>query len=737
MTVHTALLLVSLVVSGRVRDAVTLAPVAGVTVRVAGTPLATISDDSGRFSLDAPSGARLRLSRLGYTTLEVVVTGDSLGDLRLVPSIRALEGVTVTALRGYGAGRDAPITDREITKAEIERSYSGQEMPILLSALPSMTAYADNGAYSNYTYFRLRGIDQTRINITLDGVPMNDMEDQGVFFSNFPDFGNSIQSVQVQRGVGTSSQGTAPYAGSINFESISLANAPRGGELQVGGGSYGTYRGSAEWQSGMLGNRYAVYGRVSSQQTDGYRDHSGNRSAGGFVSAGYFGARDLAKLTAFTGVSRNELSYVAASEAEVRGDPRINPLGESDRFRSSLVSLAYTRAIGESGALSATAYTFDAGGDYDVRIEDALWNFNLESRVSGGFVNWNAQLGAITLALGAHASTYYRDHWLYIPPDLGTPAYVNTGHKDDASAFAKMSYDAGAFTIFGDVQARRVWYRYVPDENAGIGERAIRWDFVNPKLGVSYRPAARWTVYASVGRNGREPTRNDMFAGFDNLDTTNADFVGPFERVRPERVLDTELGAAYRSSALTADANLYAMEFRNEITPIGALSYIGLPLRKNVRRSYRRGVEGEVVYRGLPRWTLGANAALSWNRIAEYTDDASQATFHDVEPLLTPRVVTNQRVEFRPLAWLSVLADGRYVSRSFLANTGDARFTTPGYYVLDGGVRWSIGTSAVLFQVRNLTDVLAFTSGYTDGTTSYVYPLAGRNVSATVVLRVR
>jgi iron complex outermembrane recepter protein len=736
MTVHAAFLLLSLVVSGRVRDAVTLAPVPGVTVRVAGMPTGTITDDSGRFSLDAAVGARLRLSRLGYTTLEVAIANESLGDVLLVPSIRALEGVTVTALRGYGAGRDAPISDREMSRAEIERAYSGQEMPILLSALPSMTAYADNGAYSNYTYFRLRGIDQTRINITLDGVPMNDMEDQGVFFSNFPDFGNSIQSVQIQRGVGTSSQGTAPYAGSINFESISLANAPSGGEVQVGGGSFGTYRGSAEWQSGMLANRYAVYGRVSSQQTDGYRDNSGNRSTGGFVSAGYFGSRDIAKLTAFTGVSRNELSYVASSEDDVRRDPRINPLGESDRFRSSLLSLAYTRAIGETGSVSATAYTFDAGGDYDVRIDDALWNFNLESRVSGGFLNWNEQLGAITFSLGAHASTYYRDHWLYIPPVLGTPAYLNTGHKDEASAFAKVSYDAGAFTIFGDVQARRVWYRYAPDEHAGIGGRAIRWDFVNPKLGVSYRPAPRWTVYASVGRNGREPTRNDMFAGFDNLDTTNADFVGPFERVRPERVMDTEVGASYRSSRLTVDANLYAMAFRNEITPIGALSYIGLPLRKNVRASYRRGLEGEVVYRGLPRLTLGANAAVSWNRIAEYTDDASGATFHDVEPLLTPRFVANQSVELRPLARLSVLADGRYVSRSFLANTGDARFTTPGYYLVDGGLRWSLGTSAVLLQVRNLTDVLVFTSGYTDGTTSYVYPLAGRNVSVTLVLRV-
>jgi iron complex outermembrane receptor protein len=205
--------------------------------------------------------------------------------------------------------------------------------------------------------------------------------------------------------------------------------------------------------------------------------------------------------------------------------------------------------------------------------------------------------------------------------------------------------------------------------------------------------------------------------------------------VHPERVFDTELGASYRSTELTVDANLYAMEFRNEITPIGVLSYIGLPLRKNVRSSFRRGFEGEVMYRGLPRLTLGANAALSWNRIAEYTDDATSLTFTDVEPLLTPRFVTNQSMELRAHPRLALLADGRWVSRSFLANTGDARFTTPAFYTIDGGARWHLGASSVLLQVRNLTDERGYASGYTDGTTSYFYPIAGRNVMLTIVAR--
>lgn len=719
-------------VTGQVRDAVSRTPVEGVTVQVVGTAIGTLTDASGTYRVDAEAGMRLRFTRLGYAPLELTVRADSVLDVRLVPSARALEGVTVTTIRAASVESGAPITQRVVGRAELESRYSGQEMPLLLTTTPSITSYSDGGAYSNYTYMRLRGIDQTRINITLDGVPLNDAEDQGVFFSNFPDFANSIQSVQIQRGVGTSSQGTAPYAGSVNFESVALSRSVRGGELQLGRGSFDTNRGSAEWQSGPLAERFALYARISSQQTEGYRRHSGNRSAGGFFSAGYFGDDATLKLTALSGVSRNQEAYLASSLDAIRADPRDNPLTEAerDRFTQSMVSLAATRLMGAS-VLSATAYTVGAGGNYDVLIDGDLWNFNLESRVTGGFANWSLQRGAWTASAGAHGNTYARDHSLYIRPDFGTRLYLNTGHKREGSAFAKTAYQHGRATFFGDVQARHVWYRYVPDADAGIAERRITWSFLNPKVGVTVQATPQVALYASVGQNGREPARNDMFAGFDNLDTTNADFVGPLSRVRPERVRDTEAGVNYRGGSLDLTANLFSMDFRNEITPIGALSYIGLPLRKNVRSSFRRGAEVDARWRVMPQLTVAGNVTASHNRIAAYTDDATGETYRDVEPLLTPRLVSNHSVEFAPGAGLRFLFDGRYVSRSYLSNTADRRFTTPPAYALDAAVDWRVGAVSFLMQVRNVTNARVYTGGYTDGVTPYYYILAARNLHVT------
>jgi iron complex outermembrane receptor protein len=309
--------------------------------------------------------------------------------------------------------------------------------------------------------------------------------------------------------------------------------------------------------------------------------------------------------------------------------------------------------------------------------------------------------------------------------------YRNRGDKDDASAFAKASYERGSLTLFGDVQARTARFRYEPDDNAGIPSSSIHWTFVNPKVGASYRWRPNMAFYASLGQTGREPTRNDMFAGFDNVDTTNAAFVGGLDRVHPERVRDIEAGVTVLRPGLTLNANVYSMDFRNEITPIGALSYIGLPLRKNVESSYRRGVELDLVYRGFQRVTVGGNATVSWNRIREYTDDAAGLTYRDVEPLLTPRFISNQRLEVVLSRQVSLLADGRYLSRSYLANTEDTRFVTPAAYAADVALDWRIGNVSLLAQARNVGDARVFTGGYTDGQSSSYYVLAGRNLIVT------
>ena len=650
---------------------------------------------------------------------------------------RRLEGVTVTAIRGGAIGEGAPLSQRTLTRAEIEQRSFGQEVPLLLQGTPSLTSYAETANYWGYSYTRLRGIDQSRINLTIDGIPLNDPEDQVLYFADLPDLASSIESVQIQRGVGTSSAGTASFAGSINFETTPLA-ASREGELQVEGGSFGSRRASAEYRSGLLANGLAFYGRLSDLQSTGYRYHSGVLGRSAFVSAGYFGARDVVKVMATAGLLHDTLSYLAVPATELARDRRINPLQptELDRFGEQLVSAAYTRSLSATSSLSTTMYRISASGNYDVAIDPDLWNYHLDFVWYGLTSAWSWQGEGMRVNIGVNANRYARDHYAFVRPDLTDAQYFNTGHKGDVSGFAKVAYDVGRATLFGDVQTRRAEFRYVPDSRADIAPRSISWTFLNPRGGVTYRLAPALAVYGSYGVTSREPARGDMFAGFDNLDTSNVAFVGDLSRVRPETVHDAEAGITLTTDAVRLQANLFSMDFRNEIEPIGALSYQGLPLRKNVHASYRRGVELDGRVRLTTKITASANATLMRARIADYTDDASGESFHGVPPLLTPRVVSAQRLEWQPIAALSFWGEGRYSGQSQLDNTGNAALILPAAYVFDASTVWrfSSGRHALELRGNNLTNSKRYGSGYGSGDTPYYYVLPPRSVFVTLKL---
>ena len=647
-------------------------------------------------------------------------------------SARKLERVMISAVRESAA----PISQKTVTQKEIQQHYFGQDIPLVLqSTTPSLTSYAETGNYWGYSYIRLRGIDQSRINITIDGIPLNDPEDQVLYFADFPDLANSLQSIQVQRGVGTSSNGTASYAGSINMETTSLVGAPRGGTLQVQGGSFGSRRASVDYNTGQLPNHFAFYGRVSGLHTDGYRYHSGVEGASGFLSGGYFGDRDILKFTAIAGLMRDTMAYLAVPEADLAVDRRINPLSprERDGFGERLLSLAYTHLLSGNSSMSTTLYRLSATGDYDVLL-DSLETLHLDFVSYGVMSAWSYHRDGVKLDLGVNADTYARDHYAYMHPDLVNALYFNTGHKQDQAGFAKLAYTVGRATLFGDVQARHATFRYAPDKDADIPGSSISWTFLNPKAGLTYQLTRPLSVYASYGATTREPARTDMFAGFDNLDTSNVAFVGQFNRVKPETVHDIEIGTNYRNATLELQANLYSMDFQNEIAPIGALSYIGNPLSKNVASSYRRGIEADVTYRGIPRWLLTANASESMNRIREYTDSTGDVpvTYHNVEPLLTPRFQSFGRAQYSVTSSLDLAVQGRYQSVAFLQNTSDRRYVLPAAFDMDASIGWKIGSNELLLRANNLTDSKKYGSGYASDGVSYYYVLPPRNFFVTL-----
>jgi iron complex outermembrane recepter protein len=643
-----------------------------------------------------------------------------------------LETVTVTAIR---ARDEAPISAHAIGAREIERRSFGQDVPLLLQGTPSLTSYSETGNYWGYSYMRLRGIDQSRINLTIDGIPLNDPEDQVLYFADFPDLANSIGSVQIQRGVGTSAPGTASYGGSINFQTTSLLAARRAGELQLQGGSFGTRRASAEYASGLTRGGLAVYGRLSALQSNGYRHHSGMEGRSGLLSAAWVGERDLLKLTAIAGLFADTLAYVGASRGELAQNRRFNPLrhDEVDRFGEQVVALAYTRQLGAGSSASATAYRLSAGGSYKVCISNCdqpqgdLWNFNLDFTWYGVTTAWNLERDRFRASVGLNANTYERDHYA-LPDGVGSLLYFNTGHKDDASVFAKLAYDVGRVTLFGDVHARRAVFAYEPDPNAGITRTAIGWTFLNPKAGVTFRVDPSLDAYASVGMNAREPARSDMFAGLDNLDSAAAAFVGPFDRVRPERAHDLEAGVRMRRARWTLAANAFAMEFRNEILPVGQLSYIGTPLRTNVRRSWRRGAELDLTARPAARVEVALTATAMRGRIDSFTDDNSGQSYHGVEPLLTPKLTASHRLTLGLTPQLSLSTVGQYSARSYLTNTAVDSLTLPASYVLNAALDWTRGRHGVALHVNNATNSRRFGGGHVAGNEPRFYVLPPVNL---------
>ncbi|MFT5618829.1 MAG: iron complex outermembrane receptor protein [Arenicella sp.] len=691
----------------------------GVTISQKGTTNQTITDINGKFSLEIEGNEPVVLVfNFGGSPIEkqVYPSNPYLGKIRIDsnPNSYSLDELVIESIR---MGEKVPITQKTWQKEQIEEIYFGQEIPMLLSRMPSVNVSADGGNYSGYTYLRLRGIDQTRINVTLNGVPLSEPEDQGIYFSNFTDFANSIQSVQVQRGVGTSTFGTASYAGSINFESVDLEDSKPSAELQTGYGSFQSYRVSAEAKTGLLPNKFALYTRASLSGSGGYRNHSGNESNSIFMSGGYFGDRDIVKLTAFSGRIQSEMAYLATQVSDIEIDPKTNYLTEDehDDFRQDFIQLQYTHEFNSNWVITNSFYYIHIDGNYDIGYplgnQYILENLALKSDLFGLQSTVVYSRNSFKFYGGGNANTFKRNHFYSAKPNTSTALYSNNGIKREASAFAKFQYEIRKFNFFVYLQGRVAEFDYEPDQNANITVNKARWSFFNPKAGFSYQITPKLQSYVSIGRTSREPTRTDIFGAYDDLNSTNISEIGGLEAVKPETVTDLEVGYKWKSTKIYANLNAFFMEFRNEITPIGALNQFGIPLRKNVAESYRRGLELDLGWEITENLTFSHNSAFVKAQIKEHTSEIDGQTYRNVRPLLTPKWTINNSLQYK---WkvLDFGLDGRYVSESFLDSNDDDRFVTPNYFLLDfrTTINFAKKHQFTIF-VNNIFDETYFTNG--------------------------
>ncbi len=615
-----------------------------------------------------------------------------------------------TVIMGKKVDQTMPVTYIDISKKTIDRQNNGQEPSQILTYLPSISAYSDAGNFVGYSYFRLRGIDQTRINMTLDGVPLNEPEDQGAYFSNFPDFFNSLQSVQVQRGVGTSSNGVASYAGSINFQAV-LLRGESASELGANYGSYNSYRFYGEHQS-IYKQDQGFYVRASALGTDGYKYHSGNKSYSAFFSGGLVLGNHQLKLTGFVGDQRNEMAWIGVTKEQIDKDPRTNAdSDEDDHFLQTLWSLQHTWTIKQGLTQSNTIYYNFLEGNYDFDLNnylgyhstDEMYNYDFQHHFKGFISNINWYRGLWKINGGINVNSYNRRH-------IGSERtsgelYRNKGFKDEFSSYVKVRFSPGKFHLYADVQ-----YRYTNfDYSGSVAMDKLEWNFVNPKVGMVYDFAKDWNVYYSFGRSGREPTRNDIFNGEDDL--LEDDNGGPaINTTDAEYVNDHEFGIRWRNDKIQLSLNGYYMNFEDELVLNGNYGPNGLALHSNVDQSFRSGLELDVNVTVAKNVSLFNQSNFSHNKI---TEDGVEFS-----PILTPEILINQGVSYKSQHFQTQLLF-RYQGASYIDFANE--YSVPSFYTLNWQGVYVIKNLEFKVNIDNLTDQKIISNGYLnwDGTPLY------------------
>lgn len=742
------------VLKGKVTDAEGK-PLFGTTIQINETSLGAIADGGGEYEFSNLKAGdyTLLFSYLGMEPVkkEVTLSGIVVLDIVMQSASYVSEGITITAVR---AEEDEPVSQVTRGLKTIEANFQGQDAGFLLEKLsPSIVTYSESGTnFSNYSGFRLRGMDQTRVNMTLNGVPLNDMIDQGVFFSNFTDFGNSIQSVQIQRGAGTSSNGTSSYAGSINFESINVYDTVPSAQVQLTGGSFNTFRASAEVQTGKMENNLAFYARYAGMTSDGYRDNTGTDSRSFFFSGAYFAKKHTLKFTGFVGRSQNELGYSPVAIEDIRINPRTNYISPNDvdDFGQWMAQFQHNYQISNRLSLVSTVYVNGAGGDFPFGFEDGEGtftqiNYPLSNRHIGAMsqLNMRSADNKTRLNFGVHGYTFGRENIEQIIPDYDNPYYEDESRKNEIAAFAKARHSFGSLTVFGDVQLRAVRLMLTPDSdflgsNASIPDRD--WLFVNPRAGVTYAINERYSAYASIGRTGREPTKFDIL-GSTQISSGNLAIVQDEDAVKPEYVNDLEVGAKVRGQNFAVNANFFYMQFENEIAPIGAFIPEGfVQVYENQESSYRTGIELDYSWRILPMLRLYGNATYMQSRISEYTPEGSDITFDEITPILSPDWNVRASIEVEIVDELFIYLSTRYLSESYLELTNNPELIIPESFVADAGVRYTILEKyEIKVDLNNVFDNLYYTNGAPVATANGLSPgyfvQPPRHVFATMTMR--
>ena len=597
---------------------------------------------------------------------------------------------------------------------ELVESNYGQEPSNYFAKMPSIIALNDNGTEFGYGYFRIRGLDQTRINVTLDGCPWNEAEDYGVYFANSPDIMSSMHSIKVEKGSSSSYNGIAGVAGGVSLESVNLYRDTTS-YVYLGSGSFGSLKTTGVYNMGNR-NGWGLHIKATHQQTNGFRQYGFNKSQALTVKTGYkFGNGATLDFMTINGTHRNGQGWIGNTLEELAVTPNANgnTEHETDNWFMTMNRLQYKQMFDKT-VLTASAYYQYQTGSYRFDLDNymdrmvgeelnsgAIYDYGLTHNMVGANVAVKHYLNDVTLTYGLNGYTYNRRHYLggkSVNVDVVNENYDNVGYKNDLSAYAMVGYKpVEKLSVSGNVQYRFVNFNYNDKLNSDMSFNAkdmgTLWNFVNFGFNAEYLPVKNVKTYARFNYINREPTRSDMFGG-------NESFGGEVNTIVPEVAKDLEIGVEYGSKTVYLSLNGYYMWFNNELVLNGEYGLNGLPCHENVSNSYRRGIEMEFDWNFVDKFNVRLASGVSQNRI---NTESLGVKNH----ILSPSVTFDGDL-FYDNDVIKVGVNTNYRSKMYIDTANE--YSIPYLLTVNLYADYKVGNSEFGIRLNNVTDRVNYTN---------------------------
>ncbi|MGB1268834.1 MAG: TonB-dependent receptor [Flavobacteriaceae bacterium] len=622
--------------------------------------------------------------------------------------VEILDEVLVKSVR---VSKDAPVTHSNLSKEELAKRNLGQDIPVLMNYMPNVVTTTDAGAGVGYTGMRVRGTSGSGINVTINGIPYNDTESQGTFWVNLPDFSSSVENLQLQRGVGTSTNGAGAYGASINLLTDGVSEIASA-EFSNSFGSYGTRKHTAKFATGKLNEHFEFAGRLSKIKSDGYVDRAFSDLSSYFLQASYVTEKTLIKALAFGGKEETYQSWYGLTAEELEDDRRQNPYtydNEVDHYNQDHYQLHWNQKINTNWSTNVGVnYTYGRGYYEQYKENQAFADYGFSDVVIGGTTisetdlirrkwldndfyvlnasaNYNKQ--QVDITFGSSYSYYQGDHfgeviWAEYASDssIRQRYYDNTSYKSDMSFFTKADIKLNSkILLYGDLQVRNVAYK------ANVLGVDDSFTFFNPKAGLTFKINNYNSLYASYARANREPNRTD----YENGDP------------EPETLNDFELGWRVSQKNFNINTNLYYMRYENQLVLTGALDLVGAGIRENVGKSYRLGLEVDAQVKLSKMFSVQPNMSISTNRNKDFYAQWNGAlrNFGNTNISFSPSIVAGNAFNFMPVKNLQISLLSKFVGEQYMSNIDSEASKLDSYFTSDVNVTYEIKPNKIFKSI--------------------------------------